>query len=165
MQKYLKNNIVIASALIVSCIVLTALYYIKGLVLPNFISFAGNALIMLSSILGVVICGSVFMLATDSLFCRDKKFKERFFYITKSLWLSHILILPISLILLVANLFVNLDISVINNIVVFSISYLSQLVLFFSYKFITNRAWNTTIKVVASQFFLMLFLTILLKFI
>lgn len=165
MQKYLKNNIVIALALTISCIILTILYYIKGLVLPNFISFAGNVLIILLSILGVVICGSVFMLATDSLFCRDKKFKERLFYVTKSLWISHILILPISLILLTVNLFVDLDISTINNIVVFSISYLSQLILFFSYKFITNRDWSITIKVVASQFILTLLLTLLLKFI
>ena len=77
MQKYLKNNMVIALALTISCIILTVLYYIKGLVLPNFISLVGNALIMLSSILGVVVCGSIFMLATDSLFCRDQKFKNR----------------------------------------------------------------------------------------
>lgn len=165
MQKYLKNNMVIALALTISCIILTVLYYIKGLVLPNFISLVGNALIMLSSILGVVVCGSIFMLATDSLFCRDQKFKNRFFYLTKSLWLSQILLLPISLILLILNIFVSIDISIINSIVVFSISYLSQLVLFFSYKFITNRDWNITIKVVASQFMLTLLLILLLKFI
>ena len=165
MQKYLKDNMVIASALAISCIILTVLYYIKGLVLPNFISFVGNALIMLSSILGVVICGSIFMLATDCLFCRDQKFKNRFFYLTKSLWLSQILLLPISLILLILNIFVSIDISIINSIVVFSISYLSQLVLFFSYKFITNRDWNITIKVIASQFALTLLLNLLLKFI
>ena len=165
MQKYLKNNMVIASALTISCIILTVLYYIKGLVLPNFISLVGNALIMLSSIFGVVICGSIFMLATDFLFCRDQKFKNRFFYLTKSLWLSQILLLPISLILLMSNIFISIDISIINSIVVFSISYLSQLVLFFSYKFITNRDWNITIKVVASQFMLTLLLILLLKFI
>ena len=118
MQKYLKNNVIITLVLAISCIILTVLYYTKGLVLPNFVSFAGNVLIMLLSILGIVICSSIFMLATDSLFCRDQKFKNRFFYLTKSLWLSQILLLPISLILLILNIFVSMDISIINSIVV-----------------------------------------------
>lgn len=165
MQKYLKNSIVIALMITIACTVLTLIYYMCGMVLPNFISFFGNMLIIILSILGIVICNSIFILATDSLFCRDQKFKKRFFYLSKSLWLSQVLLLPISLILLILNIFVSMDISIINSIVVFSISYLSQLVLFFSYKFITNRDWNTTIKVVSSQFMLTLLLTLLLKFI
>ncbi len=165
MQKYLKNNIVIASALTFSCVILTVLYYAKGLVMPTFISFVGNILIMMLTILGVVICTSIFMLAIDSLFFKDIKFRERFFYITKSLWLSQLVILPISLILFIVNIFVNLEISIVNNIVVFSISYISQLVLFFSYRFITNRNWNIVIKVVAFQIIFTVLILLLLKLI
>lgn len=165
MQKYLKNNIFIAFGLTVSCILLTFIYYTKGLVMPTFVSFVGNILIMMLTILGIVICTGIFMLAIDSLFFKAIKFKERFFYITKSLWLSQLVILPISLILLVVNIFANVEVSIINNIVVFSISYLSQLVLFFSYRFITNRNWNIVIKVVASEFVFTLLLSVILKFI
>ena len=113
----------------------------------------------------VGICTSIFMLALDSLFFKDIKFRERFFYITKSLWLSQLVILPISLILFIVNIFVNLEISIVNNIVVFSISYISQLVLFFSYKFITNRNWNIVIKVVAFQIIFTVLILLLLKLI
>ena len=165
MQKYLKNNIVIAFALTFSCVILTVLYYTKGLVMPTFISFIGNTLIMMLTILGVVICTSIFMLAIDSLLFKAIKFRERFFYITKSIWLSQLVILPISLILFIVNIFVNLEVSIANNIVLFSISYLSQLVLFFSYRFITNRNWNIVIKVVAFQIIVTVLMSLLLKLI
>lgn len=165
MQKYLKNNITIAIAVFASCAMLTTIYYLKGLVLPNALSFIGNTSIMALTILGTVLCNGLFLLATDALFFRDEKFKNRFFYVTKALWISQLLLLPVSFILLLANLFVNLDISIINNAVVVSISFLSQLILFFSYKFVTNHDWSETIKVVSSQIMLALFLSVLLRFV
>ena len=165
MQKYLKNNIVIMSVLFVSCLLLTFLFYLKGLVLPIFISFTGNILIFVLSIVGVVLCNSLFMFATDSIFCKKIKFKERFFYVTKSLWMSQCLLLPIVLILCIVNCFINLSIDFINNVIVISISYLSQLILFITYKFVTKNTWVITIKVVSLQFALMSLLNLLLKFI
>lgn len=165
MRKYLKNNIAITSVLIASCIILTFLFYLKGLVLPTFISFGGNILIIALSIFGVVFCNSLFMLAADSIFCKKIKFKERFFYITKSLWMSQFLLLPIVLILCLINCFINLNINFINNVIVISISYLSQLTLFMTYKFVTKNNWETTIKLVSLQFALVFILNLLLKFI
>jgi hypothetical protein len=98
------------------------------------------------------------------LILRVKKFKERFFYVMKSLWLSRFVILPTILILFFVNLFINLEFVLINKIITFAIVYLSQLTLFFSYKFITGNNWHTTIKVVASQSILSVLL-LLLKFI
>ncbi len=165
MRRILKNNFFIAAIIFISVFLVTTIYYVKGLVFFNFLSLFGNVSIILMTMLSVIVCNSLFVLATDYLFCKHSTFKERFFYITKSMWLSQLPLLPVTLILIFLNFFVNLEISTINDIIVFCIAYLSQLVLFFSYKFITNRDWSTTIKVVASQFLLTLILSFLLKFI
>jgi len=165
MQKYLKNNLTITAVLIISSVLITILYYFKDLVLPNAISFVGNIVIIFSSILGIVLCGSVFLLAIDAMINRNIRFKERLFYTIKSLCISQFMLLPVILILLLINVFVDLEFSIINKIVVFSISYLSQICLFFSYKLVTKSNWSTTIKVVASQSILAILLSILLKFI
>lgn len=165
MKKYLKNNIIIGVFLLLSTLLLTVLYYIKGLIQENPISFIENFIIIFFSIFGVVFCSGIFMLASDSIFCREKKFKERFFYVTKSLWLSQLIILPVSIILLLVNFIFNLDVFIINKIIVFTISYASQIFLFFSYKFVTKHDWFTTIKVVTSQGILTILIILLLKFI
>jgi len=92
-------------------------------------------------------------------------FKERFFYVTKSLWMAQFVLLPTVLVLFLVNLIFNLEFSTINKIVVFSMSYLSQIALFFSYKLVTKSDWAITIKVVASQSMLTILLSVLLKFI
>ena len=133
--------------------------------MPNALSFIGNTIIIFASILGVILCGDIFLLAVDSVINRGVKFKQRFFYTFKSLCMSQFMLLPVILILLTVNAFINLEFSIINKIVVFSISYQSQIILFFSYKFITKNDWNTTVKVVASQSVLTILLSLLLRFI
>ena len=165
MLKLLKNNYLICAITLISSILTTTLICVKSSMILNLSSFLLNELIVLVTIVVVVFCEGIFLISTDSLFCRKKSFKDRFFYVMKSIWISQFVLLPIILILFVVNFFVELDISIINKIIVVSISYLGQLVLFFSYKFITKYDWNTTIKVVASQSVLTIFLTLLLKFI
>ena len=161
MIKYLKNTLVMSTSILISSLLITSLYCFKS---PES-SFWLNELFVILSIVGMVVCGSVFLLATDSIFCRGRKFKERFIYVIKSLWLSQCVILPVVLCLFLVNAFFNLILLDINKVIVFSISYLSQFTLFFSYKFITDYDWSTTIKVVASQFILTSLLTSLMKFI
>ena len=165
MLKLLKSNYIISSIILISSILITILFCIKSSIVLNLSSFLGNWLIIFLTIAGMVLCESIFLLSVDSIICRGKKFKERIFYVMKSLWLSQIILLPIILTLFLVNTFINLDVSLINKILAFSIAYLSQLVLFFSYKFVTRYDWSTTIKVVASQSILTILLTLLLKFI
>jgi hypothetical protein len=162
--KFLENNLIISAIIIVSVLLMVFLYYLKGSIL-NFGSFLINSMIILSTIFGIVISEGVFLLSIDSIVCRKVKFKEKFFYITKSLWLSQCILLPVVLCLILINFLINLNIFAINKIIVFVVSYLSQLILFFSYKFVTKRNWVTTIKIVASSCLLAFVLQILLKFI
>lgn len=164
-MKYLKNNFVIFAIIFISSILTTLLYCLKSGIDVSLLYFFQNEVLVLGSIALLVICNSVFLLAVDNIFCRNVKFKERFFYIMKSLWISQFLLLPVILVLLAVNIFVDLKFLTINNIVVFTISYLSQIALVFSYKFVTNKKWYTTIKVIASQGILMFLITTLLKII
>ncbi|MCL2311390.1 MAG: hypothetical protein FWC41_02705 [Firmicutes bacterium] len=165
MLKHLKNNFVIGGLTLISSILITILYCLKNYEELNTLCFLQNGIFILGTIVSMVICGSIFLLSVDAIILKNVKFKERIFYTMKSLWLSQFIVLPIILILFLINFFVDLEFSIINKIVVFTISYLSQIFLFFSYKFVTKYDWATTIKVVASQSILTICLSILLKFI
>lgn len=165
MPKCLKNNYLICLSLLLSSFFMTFLLCSKTYDNLTFKCLFINGLFVLLTILITVTCESLFLLAIDSLICNDQKFVKRFLYTFKSLWLSQCILLPISLFLMLFNGFVNLNLTTVNKILIFSMSYLSQVALLFAYKFVTARDWSTSIKIVSANCCLIFFLSQLIKFI
>lgn len=161
MIKYIKNNYIIASATMLYCIfigVICSINYSLTAIAIN------TGLFMLTMALNVLVNG-IFLFAIDAFIRQKKTFKLRFFEITKALWISQLILLPISLIAVILNPFISLSDEATVKIITFSLKYICPFVLFFSYKNITKSDWPTTIKVVSITFILMVGITQLLHFV
>ena len=159
-KKILTNRYIILIFTILLCIMIALTYSIKQ---PNLIvvNFLGMLFVVLSSI----ISRGFFLFAVDYLTFLDNSFKVRIIYVLKSLFLSMFILFPISFALFVVSLNEMFSYSLINKIIIFSVSYLSPICLFYSFKITSNRNWFDTLKVVSLSIMSMLFSDFLIKII
>lgn len=148
----LKNKYIISGLTLLYCTFIGLLYSLKNFSL-NFIAL-NSALVLITVIFNTLLNGA-FLIAIDSFIRQKVSFKVRFFELTKSLWVSQLILLPVSLIILATIPFISISAITIVRIITFTLRYVCPFALLFSYKSMTDSDWFTSIKVVALTFIIM----------
>lgn len=134
------------------CVCIGLLYSLRNFSF-NFIAL--NFSLVLVTVFFSTLLNGAFLFAIDSFIRQKVQFKARFFKLTKSLWVSQLILLPVSIVTLAIIPFVSISAITIVRIVTFTIRYICPFALLFSYKYTTNSDWFTSIKVVSITFILM----------
>lgn len=131
----------------------------------NLVYLTVNTCIFILTLGLSIVNGTLFLIIVDAFIRQEIQFKERFFQIIKSIFISKLILFPVSICLLVLNMFIKMDLVALSKCITFLLIYASQFILLFTYKKITQSSWDITIKVVTLQFIFSSFLSLLLKFI
>ncbi len=108
----------------------------------------------------------ILFLTTVDMFIRQRiPFKKRLLEIIKSICFSKLILLPLSICLLLLNIFVKIDLILLSKIITFSLIYVSQFLLLPAYKAITKSDWLMTIKVVSAELIITTLITQLFYYI
>lgn len=148
----LKNKYIISGLTLLYCVCIGLLYSFRNFGF-NFIVL--NFSLVLVTVFFSTLLNGAFLFAIDSFIRQKVQFKARFFELTKSLWVSQLILLPVSIVTLATISFISISAITIVRIVTFAIRYICPFALLFSYKYITNSDWFTSIKVVSITFILM----------
>lgn len=159
--KITKNRTVFCLTLVYS-VLIGLLYSFDNF---NLVYLTVNTCIFILTLGLSIVNGTLFLIIFDAFIRQEIQFKERFFQIIKSIFISKLILFPVSICLLVLNMFIKMDLVALSKCITFLLIYASQFILLFTYKKITQSSWDITIKVVTLQFIFSSFLSLLLKFI
>ena len=151
MIKYMENKYIATLGTLLYCGCIGILYTSK----LNIRSVIVNSLIVFITVCLSISTTSVFLVPIDSFFNNNIELKGRFWKLVKAIWISKIILLPVSLILILLTAMIYLDMEVRVKIINFTMQYICPFVLFYSSKNVTKVDWITTIKVVSIAFILL----------
>ncbi len=156
MIKYIQKKSIIFSITFIYSILIGILYSLENFKL-TFIAI--NTGVFLLTILLYVIGNGIFLIIVDNFMRQGIQFKIRFSELVKTILISKLILLPISLLLLGLSLFIKLDVLVLTKVITISLNYVSPFILLFSYKLVTKVDWDITIKVVSIAFLIVILMT------
>ena len=150
MIKYMQNRYIIALSTLLYCVCIGVLY--SNTLNTKFVML--NSVIVFITVCLNVLTTSLFLMPINC-FVNNIKLKECFGKLVKAIWISQMILVPISLILILLKTVIYLDMGVRVKIINFTMQYICPFVLFYAYKNVTKADWITTIKVVSIAFILL----------
>ena len=153
------NKYTILLSLFLSSAIIAILYS-----LGNFNLFIGNFLVVLGTFIIQIVSVGLFILMSEKIIIPKKKFKNRFFQITKSILIAQMVMLPIACIILIIYPFFNIPIEMISKIIITATNYVVLLLVFFSYRFVTKSDNHTAAKVIFSAIILIMLIRSIYNF-
>ncbi len=127
--------------------------------------FLLNTLVFLFSLIVSIAFDEFFFFTAVKFIQPRMKAKEAFIITAKSILLAYCILLPTVMVMLSLNCFFRLNAIYFTRVNAFIMSYICCFILFFTYKFISNENWKTTVSIVSVNILLRSLVMILMSII